>query len=127
MTTTPTASAELRELLLAHIRDVPDYPEPGVMFKDITPLLADAAAFGALVDALAALCTRHGATKVVGLEARGFILAAPPPPAPTWASYRSARRASCPVTPTGRRTSWSTAPRRSRCTPTPSPPRIGCW
>ncbi|UWE09420.1 adenine phosphoribosyltransferase [Actinacidiphila bryophytorum] len=77
MTTTPTASAELRELLLAHIRDVPDYPEPGVMFKDITPLLADAAAFGALVEALARLCTQHGATKVVGLEARGFILAAP--------------------------------------------------
>ncbi|MFI0942114.1 adenine phosphoribosyltransferase [Streptomyces sp. NPDC021020] len=77
MTTTETPSAELRELLLAHIRDVPDYPEPGVMFKDITPLLADPGAFGALVEALAELCVRHGATKVVGLEARGFILAAP--------------------------------------------------
>ncbi|WP_327292075.1 adenine phosphoribosyltransferase [Streptomyces sp. NBC_01198] len=77
MTTTQTASAELRELLLAHIRDVPDYPEPGVTFKDITPLLADATAFGALVEALAALCAERGATKVVGLEARGFILAAP--------------------------------------------------
>ncbi|WP_031515346.1 adenine phosphoribosyltransferase [Streptomyces sp. NRRL F-5123] len=77
MTTTETPSAELRELLLAHIRDVPDYPEPGVMFKDITPLLADPGAFGALVEALAELCARHGATKVVGLEARGFILAAP--------------------------------------------------
>ncbi|NJP44079.1 adenine phosphoribosyltransferase [Actinacidiphila epipremni] len=77
MTTTESASTELRELLLAHIRDVPDYPEPGVVFKDITPLLADPPAFGALVDALAALCARHGATKVVGLEARGFILAAP--------------------------------------------------
>jgi len=77
MTTMETGSAELRELLLARIRDVPDYPEPGVMFKDITPLLADPEAFGALVEALAALCARHGATKVVGLEARGFILAAP--------------------------------------------------
>lgn len=77
MTTTETPSAELRELLLAHIRDVPDYPEPGVMFKDITPLLADPGAFAALVEALAELCVRHGATKVVGLEARGFILAAP--------------------------------------------------
>jgi adenine phosphoribosyltransferase len=47
------------------------------MFKDITPLLADPAAFTALTDALAELCVRHGATKVVGLEARGFILAAP--------------------------------------------------
>jgi adenine phosphoribosyltransferase len=77
MTTTETGSAELRELLLARIRDVPDYPEPGVMFKDITPLLADPEAFGALVEVLAGLCARHGATKVVGLEARGFILAAP--------------------------------------------------
>lgn len=67
----------LRELLLSRIRDVADYPKPGVMFKDITPLLADPKAFTALTDTLAELCTRHGATKVVGLEARGFILAAP--------------------------------------------------
>ncbi|MER5897923.1 adenine phosphoribosyltransferase [Streptomyces sp. NPDC001876] len=66
-----------RELLLSRIRDVPDYPKPGVVFKDITPLLADPVAFTALTDALAELCVRYGATKVVGLEARGFILAAP--------------------------------------------------
>ncbi|MFF7338313.1 adenine phosphoribosyltransferase [Streptomyces sp. NPDC008163] len=66
-----------RELLLSRIRDVADYPKPGVMFKDITPLLADPVAFTALTDALAELCLRHGATKIVGLEARGFILAAP--------------------------------------------------
>ncbi|MFF2008901.1 adenine phosphoribosyltransferase [Streptomyces sp. NPDC058195] len=66
-----------RDLLLSRIRDVPDYPQPGVMFKDITPLLADPVAFAALTDTLAELCVRHGATKVVGLEARGFILAAP--------------------------------------------------
>lgn len=47
------------------------------MFKDITPLLADPVAFTALTDVLAELCVRHGATKIVGLEARGFILAAP--------------------------------------------------
>ncbi|WP_069467461.1 adenine phosphoribosyltransferase, partial [Actinacidiphila rubida] len=77
MTTTEASSAELRALLLSRIRDVQDHPKPGVVFKDITPLLADPVAFNALVDALAALCTRHAATKVVGLEARGFILAAP--------------------------------------------------
>ncbi|MER8067873.1 adenine phosphoribosyltransferase [Streptomyces sp. NPDC094034] len=66
-----------RELLLSRIRDVADYPEPGVVFKDITPLLADPKAFTALTDALAELCARCGATKIVGLEARGFILAAP--------------------------------------------------
>ncbi|MFJ7130092.1 adenine phosphoribosyltransferase [Streptomyces sp. NPDC098101] len=64
-------------LLLSRIRDVPDYPKPGVLFKDITPLLADPEAFGALTGALAGLCSAHGATKIVGLEARGFILAAP--------------------------------------------------
>ncbi|WP_037678103.1 adenine phosphoribosyltransferase [Streptomyces albus] len=77
MTVSPLATAELRSLLTARIRDVADYPKPGVTFKDITPLLADPAAFGALTDTLAELCLRHGATKVVGLEARGFILAAP--------------------------------------------------
>ncbi|MFD7666327.1 adenine phosphoribosyltransferase [Streptomyces sp. NPDC059788] len=72
-----SATGGLRELLLSRIADVPDYPKPGVVFKDITPLLADPAAFGALTDALAALCERYEADKVVGLEARGFILAAP--------------------------------------------------
>ncbi|MFD3622383.1 adenine phosphoribosyltransferase [Streptomyces sp. NPDC058676] len=67
----------IEELLLSRIRDVADYPEPGVMFKDITPLLADPAAFTALTDALAAIATDAGATKIVGLEARGFILGAP--------------------------------------------------
>ncbi|MFB7742871.1 adenine phosphoribosyltransferase [Streptomyces sp. NPDC059095] len=72
-----SVSTETVDLLLSRIRDVPDYPKPGVMFKDITPLLADPEAFTALTDALAELCMEHGATKIVGLEARGFILAAP--------------------------------------------------
>ncbi|WP_328890035.1 adenine phosphoribosyltransferase [Streptomyces sp. NBC_00316] len=72
-----STTGSIRELLLSRIRDVADYPKPGVMFKDITPLLADPVAFTALTDALAELCVRHGATKIVGLEARGFILAAP--------------------------------------------------
>ncbi|MEU9593652.1 adenine phosphoribosyltransferase [Streptomyces sp. NPDC048219] len=72
-----TGLADVPALLLSRIRDVPDYPEPGVVFKDITPLLADPAAFTALTDALAEVAGRTGATKVVGLEARGFILGAP--------------------------------------------------
>ena len=67
----------IQELLLSRIRDVADYPEPGVMFKDITPLLADPAAFTTLTDTLAGTAADTGATKVVGLEARGFILGAP--------------------------------------------------
>ncbi|WP_299540999.1 adenine phosphoribosyltransferase [uncultured Streptomyces sp.] len=72
-----STTESVRELLLSRIRDVADYPKPGVVFKDITPLLADPAAFSALTDALAELCAKHGATRIVGLEARGFILAAP--------------------------------------------------
>ena len=52
-----------------------DYPQPGIVFKDITPLLADGSAFAAVVAALAA--GNDGVTKVVWIEARGFILAAP--------------------------------------------------
>jgi adenine phosphoribosyltransferase len=61
--------------LLELIRDVPDYPQPGVMFKDITPLLADGPAFAATIEALAK--GHEGIDKVAGIEARGFILAAP--------------------------------------------------
>jgi len=61
------------------IRDVPDYPKPGVVFKDITPLLADHAGFTAVVSALAEVARGLDAPvdKVIGIEARGFILAAP--------------------------------------------------
>jgi adenine phosphoribosyltransferase len=69
-----SASAGLADLIRARIRDVADYPQPGVVFKDITPLLADGAVLSAVVGALAA---GHGPVdKVAGIEARGFILAA---------------------------------------------------
>jgi adenine phosphoribosyltransferase len=58
------------------IRDIADFPKPGIVFKDITPLLADAAAFREATDAMARPFA-DGVTKVVGIEARGFILAAP--------------------------------------------------
>ncbi|MFJ8441178.1 adenine phosphoribosyltransferase [Kitasatospora griseola] len=74
---TSTTDPALTELLTSRIRDVQDYPKPGVLFKDIAPLLADADAFGALTRALAERAKELGATKVVGLEARGFVLAAP--------------------------------------------------
>jgi adenine phosphoribosyltransferase len=69
--------ADLSALLTSRIRDVSDYPKPGVVFKDITPLLADPAAFAAMTAEFVRIATELGATKVVGLEARGFILAAP--------------------------------------------------
>ncbi len=59
------------------VRDIPDFPEPGIIFKDITPVLADGAAFASLVDALAKPFKDKGVAKVAGIEARGFTLATP--------------------------------------------------
>jgi adenine phosphoribosyltransferase len=59
------------------IRDIPDFPKPGVVFKDITPLFADAAAFARVVDVIADRFGGAGVDKVFGIEARGLILAAP--------------------------------------------------
>lgn len=65
------------DALKAHIRDIADWPKPGVGFKDITPLLAHADAFAEVVDGLAARYADAGIDKVVGIEARGFVIAAP--------------------------------------------------
>jgi adenine phosphoribosyltransferase len=59
------------------IRDIPDFPEPGIVFKDITPVLADGKAFVRLVDALAEPYGGANVSKVAGIEARGFVLATP--------------------------------------------------
>ena len=63
--------------LKEHIRDIPDFPTPGVAFKDITPLLADVDAFRFTIDALAEHFSDVPVDKVLGIEARGFIIAAP--------------------------------------------------
>jgi adenine phosphoribosyltransferase len=59
------------------IRDIPDYPQPGVTFRDITPLLADAEAFARAVNELVERFENVNVDHVIGIEARGFILAAP--------------------------------------------------
>jgi adenine phosphoribosyltransferase len=63
--------------LRSHLRDITDFPKPGVVFKDITPLLADVDAFRFTVDAIADTWTGASITHVAGIEARGFLLAAP--------------------------------------------------
>lgn len=60
-----------------HIRAIADYPEPGVTFRDITPLLGNAATFGRAVDDLVTRFHDVAVDRVVGIESRGFILAAP--------------------------------------------------
>lgn len=69
-------SAADRELILDLIEDIPDFPKPGVVFKDITPLLASPKGLRAAISALVELAP-EGVDVVVGMEARGFILAAP--------------------------------------------------
>jgi adenine phosphoribosyltransferase len=63
--------------LAARIRDVPDFPVPGILFKDITTLLQDAEAFRAAIDALFEQVRAYEIDVVVGMESRGFIFAAP--------------------------------------------------
>jgi adenine phosphoribosyltransferase len=63
--------------LKEHIRDIPDFPKKGIVFKDITPLLADKKAFSYTIDAIAHHFDRDQVDKVLGIEARGFMVAAP--------------------------------------------------
>ncbi len=65
----------LRDLVVGRIRDIPDFPEPGVLFKDFTPLLADGPAFATVVRDIASRCDGH-VDVVAGVEARGFIFGA---------------------------------------------------
>ncbi len=69
----PAAAPDLKAL----IKDVPDFPKKGIVFKDITPLLADAAGFKKVIDDLAAPFLGQGITVVAGIESRGFLLATP--------------------------------------------------
>ncbi len=71
MTDTPTA----HDLVAQYIRAIPDFPEQGILFRDITPLLAEPDAFGHALDWLTDRC--DGADAIVGIESRGFILGAP--------------------------------------------------
>jgi adenine phosphoribosyltransferase len=76
-----TLSSRAADALRRLVVDVPDFPEPGVVFKDITPVLADHEAFGLVIEALADAGRDDSGHRVVdhvvGMEARGFILAAP--------------------------------------------------
>jgi adenine phosphoribosyltransferase len=66
----PGPAADLR----AHVRDIPDFPKPGIVFKDVTPLFADPQALRTVVDAVAGHAREVQAEYVVSAEARGFVL-----------------------------------------------------
>jgi adenine phosphoribosyltransferase len=73
----PTTSPHLTDRLRAAIRDVPDFPKPGILFKDITPILADGDLFRAATEAITARWEGAAITHVAGIESRGFIVGAP--------------------------------------------------
>jgi adenine phosphoribosyltransferase len=70
-------AAPLAQRVRAALRDVPDFPRPGILFKDITPVLADPRLFAAVVEHMAARWQGRGIDVVAGIESRGFIFAAP--------------------------------------------------
>ena len=88
-----------------HITDIVDYPKPGVVFKDITTLLKDPDGFEATIDAIAEHFKDAGVTKVVGAEARGFMIGAPV--------------ASCRARFAAKAMTWSTEATSCRSTPMP--------
>jgi adenine phosphoribosyltransferase len=65
--------ADLIEKLRASVRDVPDFPKPGIVFKDITPILSDGALFKASIDVFLNRCRGKKIDKIVGIDARGFL------------------------------------------------------
>ena len=74
---TEVTTGSLESALRACIRDIPDFPRPGIVFKDITPVLADASLFPAAIQRMARDFHNHAIDLVVGIESRGFIFAAP--------------------------------------------------
>lgn len=70
---TPTFDRALVDEVRALIRDVPDFPKPGIVFKDLTPVFANGPVFRRLVDALASQFDAAGVNSIAGIEARGFI------------------------------------------------------
>jgi adenine phosphoribosyltransferase len=68
----PIPTSQIADL----VRAVPDFPKPGILFRDITPLLADAAGFAAAVDGLASLIVPHRPQGLAAIESRGFIFGA---------------------------------------------------
>ncbi len=73
-----TAAADPRiQLLRARVRDVPDFPKPGILFRDLTPLMGDASAFRLSIELLRERIARHEPELIVAVESRGFIFGAP--------------------------------------------------
>src|SRR5262245_57447913 len=100
-----TEDIDLKDL----VRTIPNYPKPGIMFRDITTLLGHANGLRACIERLVAPFTNRRIESVAGIEARGFILGGAVADRLRCGSCRSARRASCRPRPLARNMSLSTA------------------
>ena len=115
------------EALKAAIRDVPDFPKPGIVFKDITTLLRDATHFRRALDLMTVLCGDLPVDKVVAIESRGFILGGALADR-LGAGFVPVRKpGKLPGARGARATPSSTAPTPSRCTRTRWVPGTACW
>ena len=109
------------------IRDIPDFPTPGIVFKDITPVLADAAAFQSVIADMAAPYIGQGLTHVAGIEARGFILATPVADRLSLGFVPVRKPGKLPAATRSGPTSSNTEPTCLNSMPMRSVPAIGCW
>ena len=117
---------ELVQLLTSRVVDVPDWPQPGVMFKDITPLLADPVAFRSAIAAMVRTAPEPF-DLVAGIEARGFMLAAAVAYAAGVGVVPVRKAGKLPRATHAASTPWSTAKPPWRCIGTGSRPTRGCW
>ncbi|MDQ3927006.1 MAG: adenine phosphoribosyltransferase, partial [Actinomycetota bacterium] len=67
---------KIKEEILHHIREVPDFPEPGISFKDVTPLIEEGPAFHAAVEALGRATENTDYSRILSADARGFVFGA---------------------------------------------------
>ncbi len=105
--------------LKSTIRTIPDYPKPGIQFRDITTLLADARAFRRAIDELVQPFAGSKVSKVAGIEARGFILGGAVAHQMSAGFIPIRKKGNCRTKRSASLTAWNMAPTRWRCTRTP--------
>ena len=128
-TTKPSALSDSLQHARGLVRDVPDFPKKGILFRDVTPLLQDAAALKNVLAAMAEPWRGADGKPVVdvvaGMESRGFIFGTGL--ALALGTGFIAKKESCPFTPSPLATGLSTAPTSSRFISTPAGLANGCW
>ena len=110
--------SSVEDMLTSSIRTIPDYPKPGILFRDITTLMGNARAFRRAIDELVHPYAGAKIDKIAGIEARGFILGGAVAHQLSAGFVPSARRASCRTRPYALPTAWNTASMKWRCTRT---------